>query len=142
MNSYKNVFELIDISSSQDEEEFLERSSTPLSRKYIPSYMIVLEMSHSSAEATADEEECFDISTDSLESSCKRMRLNSSLDTLETLFASKPVERPRGTTRTRRVSSHQDRTTFNDALASSAWKRCFPQRSGLVTAQSRSGMLL
>ena len=39
---------------------------------------------HSPAEATADEEECFDISTDSLESSCKWMRLNSSLDTLET----------------------------------------------------------
>ena len=40
-------------------------------------------MSHSSAEATADEEECFDISADSLESSCKRLRLNSSLESIE-----------------------------------------------------------
>ena len=62
----------------------MERAYTPLPQKYNPNYRIVLEMSHSSAEATSDEEECFDISTDSLESSCKRMRLNSSLDSLET----------------------------------------------------------
>ena len=67
MNNYENVFELIDISSTEDEEEILERTFTPLPRKYIPNYMIVLYMSHSSAKATADEEDCFDSSTDSLE---------------------------------------------------------------------------
>ena len=55
MNSYKNVYELIEISSSEDEEEFLERASTPLSRKYVSNYRIVLEMSHSSTEVRADE---------------------------------------------------------------------------------------
>ena len=45
--------------------------------------MVVLEISHSSAEAVADEEEYFDLSADSLESDCKIMRLNSRLDSLE-----------------------------------------------------------
>ena len=84
MNSYKNIFEQTDISSRKDEEGILERASWPLPREYVAKYRIVSEMSHSSAEATADEKECFDISTDSLESSCKRMKLNSSLDFLET----------------------------------------------------------
>ena len=44
----------------------------------------MLEVSPSSAEATADEEERSDISTDSLESSCKGMKNNSSLESLET----------------------------------------------------------
>ena len=44
---------------------------------------MILEISQSSAEAVADEEEYFAISPDSLESDCKRMRLNSSLDSLE-----------------------------------------------------------
>ena len=46
MNSYENVFELTDITSSEDEEDFLERASTSLSRKYIPNYRIVLEIFH------------------------------------------------------------------------------------------------
>ena len=83
MNSYKNVFELIDISSSEDEEGSLERASTPLPRMVIPNYRIVLETSQSSIEATADEEEYYDTSTDSLESGCKKMKLNHSLETLE-----------------------------------------------------------
>ena len=45
---------------------------------------MVLEISHSSAGAVADEEEYFDISTDSLEKNCKRMRLNSSFESLRT----------------------------------------------------------
>ena len=83
MNSLKNVYELQDISSSEDEEGTLERPSTPLPREIIPSYRVILQVSHSSAEATADEEECFDISTDSLESSCKKLSLNSSLESVE-----------------------------------------------------------
>ena len=55
-----------------------------LSRELIPNYRVVLEVSHSSTEATADEEDCFDISTDSLESNCKKMRLSSSLESFET----------------------------------------------------------
>ena len=83
MNSLKNVYELIDISSGEDEEGTLERASTPLPREIIPCYRVILQVSHSSAEATADEEECFDISTDSLESSCKRLRHNTSLESIE-----------------------------------------------------------
>ena len=83
MNNYKNVFELIDISSSEDEEELLERASTRLPREFIPNYRVVLEVSRSSAEAVADGEEYFDISSDSLERNCKKMRLISSLESLE-----------------------------------------------------------
>ena len=54
MNSYKNLFELIDISSSEDEEGTLERASTPLPRMVIPNYRIIPETSQSSIEATAD----------------------------------------------------------------------------------------
>ena len=79
MNSLKNVYELIDISSSEDERGFVERSSTPLSREAIPNYRVILETSLSSAEAVADDEEYFDVSADSLEASYKRIKLNSSL---------------------------------------------------------------
>ena len=69
MNSLKNVYELIDISSSEDERDFVERSSTPHPREAIPNYMVILENSLSSAEAEADEEECFDVSAAPLEES-------------------------------------------------------------------------
>ena len=45
-------------------------------------YRVVLEISHSSAGAVADEEEYFDLSVESLENNCKRMRLNSSFESL------------------------------------------------------------
>ena len=78
MNNYKNVFELIDISSSESDEESIgERASTPLPRSVQPNFRVVIDVSNSSAEAVADEEECFDISADSLEADCKRMRLSS-----------------------------------------------------------------
>ena len=83
MNSVKNVFELIDISSSEDEREFVERSSTPLPREAIPNYRVILENSLSSAEAVADKEEYFDVSADSLEASYKRIKLNSSLASID-----------------------------------------------------------
>ena len=84
MNNFGSVFELIDISSSGDEEGLLERASTPLFREFIQEfYRVVLEVSHSSAVTVADGEEYFDISADSLDSDCKNMRLNSSLESLE-----------------------------------------------------------
>ena len=83
MNSLKNVYELIDISSSEDESDFVERSSTPLLREAIPNYRVILENSLSSAEAVADEEEFFDVSADSLEASYKRIKLNSSLSSID-----------------------------------------------------------
>ena len=83
MNSLKNVYELIDISSSEDERDFVERSSTPLPREAIPNYRVVLENSLSSAEAEADEEEYFNVSPDSLEASYKRIKLNSSLSSID-----------------------------------------------------------
>ena len=83
MNSLKNVFELIDISSSEDESNFGERSSTPLSREAMPNYRVILENSLSPAEAVADEEEYFDVSADSVEASYKRIKLNSSLSSID-----------------------------------------------------------
>ena len=83
MNSLKNVYELIDISSSEDESELVERSSTPLPRETLPNYRVILKNSLSSAEAVADEEEYFDVSADSLEASYKRIRLNSSLSSID-----------------------------------------------------------
>ena len=83
MNSLKNVYELIDISSSEDESDFGERSSTPLPREAIPKYRVILERALSPAEAVADEEEYFDVSADSLEASYKRIKLNSSLSSID-----------------------------------------------------------
>ena len=83
MNSLKNVYELIDISSSDDESDFVERSSTPLPREAIPNYRVILKNSLSSAEAVADEEEYFDVSADSLEASYKRIKLSSSLSSID-----------------------------------------------------------
>ena len=83
MNSLKNVYELIDISSSEDERESVERSSTTLPREAIPNYRVILKNSLSSAEAVPDEEEYFDVSADSLEASYKRIKLNSSLSSID-----------------------------------------------------------
>ena len=80
MNSYKSTYELVDISS--DEEENLERASTPLPRCEIPNYRVILEVPRSPAEATVDEEEYFDLSLDSLESDCKRLKLNISYESI------------------------------------------------------------
>ena len=74
MNTYKATYELVDISS--DEEETFERASTPHPRCEIPNYRVVLEVPHSQAEATVDDEEYFDLSLESLESDCKRLKLN------------------------------------------------------------------
>ena len=59
-----------------------ETTSTTVPRTYQENYMIVLELFHSSTEALADEEEYFDISADSLESNCKRMKLDSCFESL------------------------------------------------------------
>ena len=82
MNSYKNVLELIVTSSNEDQEGILERASTSLPREQIPNYRVILEIFHSSAETVA-EEDYFDISANSLESDCKRMKQNSSPDSRE-----------------------------------------------------------
>ena len=83
MEVLKKVYELIDISSaSEDEEMASERSSTPLPKPQHMNYRVVLEISHSAAGAVADEEEYFDLSAESFENNCKRMRLNSSFESL------------------------------------------------------------
>ena len=81
MNSLKNVYELIDMRG------WGRNSGT---RLYAPSSWNYLQLQGNTTSvpfigrsAAADEEECFDISTDSLESSCKRLRLNSSLESIE-----------------------------------------------------------
>ena len=86
MNYLKNVYELVDISSSEDESDFVERSSTPLPREALPTYRVILEKSLSSAEAVADEEEYFDVSADSHEASYKRIKLNSSPSSIDSNF--------------------------------------------------------
>ena len=86
MNYLKNVYELVDISSSEDESDFVERSSTPLPREALPNYRVILEKSLSSAEAVADEEEYFDVSADSHEASYKRIKLNSSPSSIDSNF--------------------------------------------------------
>ena len=80
MNAYKATYELVDISS--DEEETFERRSTPLPRCEIPNYRVVLEVLHSPAEATVDDKEYFDLSLESLESNCKRLRLDLSYESV------------------------------------------------------------
>ena len=54
MNIYKNVLELIVISSNEDQEGILERASTSLAREQIPNYRVILEIFHSSAETVAE----------------------------------------------------------------------------------------
>ena len=84
MTHLLEIYELIDISSaSEDETEALERSSTPLPSGSLPNIGVILNVSNSSARAVADEEEYFDVSADSLEADCKRMRLSSSFESLE-----------------------------------------------------------
>ena len=83
MNSPKKVYELIDISSESEEETVIERASTPFPRNSQTNFRIILEIANSSAEAIADEEEYFDISADFLQMNCKRVRLNSTLESLE-----------------------------------------------------------
>ena len=84
MEALKKVYELIDISSaSEDEEMASQRTSTLLPKPQHTNYRVVLEISHSSAGAVADNEEYFDISAESLKNNCKRMRLNSSLESLD-----------------------------------------------------------
>ena len=85
MNSLKKVNELIDISSESEEESVMEKVSTPLPKNSQTNFRIILEIANSSAVAIADEEEYFDISADSLEMNCKRMRLNSTLESLESI---------------------------------------------------------
>ena len=82
MSIYKGTYELVDISSS-DEERILERASTPLPRCEIPNYRVVLEVPHSPTEATVGDEEYFDLSLESLESDCRRMKLNLSYESIE-----------------------------------------------------------
>ena len=83
MNSLKKVYEFIDISSESEEESIIERASTPLPRSFQPNFRVQLDVSNSSAEAVADQEVYFDISADSLETNCKRKRLDSTFESLE-----------------------------------------------------------
>ena len=87
MNNLMKVYELIDLSSENEEKSVRERASTPnrasVARDIQPNFRVVLEMINSSVEAVADEEEYFDIPADSLEAICKRMRLYSTCESLE-----------------------------------------------------------
>ena len=80
-----DIYELIDISSSSEEEGEITRSSTPLPKDNGKYPRIVVEILNSSAEATADEEEFLDLSLNSLETECKRMKLSESYTSFETV---------------------------------------------------------
>ena len=83
MEALKKIYEPIAISSAiEDEKMASERSSTPLPKPQHMNYRVVLEISHLSAGAVANEEESFDLSAESLENNCKRMRLNSRFESL------------------------------------------------------------
>ena len=82
MNIYKGTFELVDISLS-DEEATLERRYKPLPRYEVPNFRVVLEIPQSPAEDTVGEEEYFDLTLESLESDCKRMKLSLSFESIE-----------------------------------------------------------
>ena len=84
MNNLLDIYELIDISSSSEEGE-ITRASTPLLRAKKEYPRIIVEILNSSAEATADEEEFLDLSLDSLESECKRMKLSEPYTSFETV---------------------------------------------------------
>ena len=80
-----DIYELIDISSSSEEEGEITRSSTPLPKNNDKYPKILVEILNSSAEATADEEEFLDLSLNSLETECKRMKLSESYTSFETV---------------------------------------------------------
>ena len=85
MNNLLDIYETIDISSSSEEEGEITRSSTPLPRENQKYPRIVIEILNSSAEATADEEEFLDLSLNSLETECKRMKLSESYTSFKTV---------------------------------------------------------
>ena len=85
MNNLLDVYELIDISSSSEEEGEITRASTPLPRDSKEYPRIVVETLNSSAEATADEKEFLDLSLNSLETECKRMKHSESYTSFETV---------------------------------------------------------
>ena len=66
MSNIIDVFELVDISSEEEgKKRHHDRKGKdfyPVPRNYQENYRIVLEVSHSSTGALADEEEYFDIS--------------------------------------------------------------------------------
>ena len=85
MSNLLDIYELIDISSSSEEEGEIERASTPLPRDSQVNPRIIIEIPHSSAEATADDEEYLDLSLDSLETDCKRMKLSDPYTSFESV---------------------------------------------------------
>ena len=85
MSNLMDIYELVDISSSSEEEGEITRSSTPLPKNNEKYPKIIVEILNSSAEATADEEEFLDLSLNSLETECKRMKLSESYTSFETV---------------------------------------------------------
>ena len=73
MNNLLDLYELIDISSSNVDEGEIKRASTPLPRNSEINVRILFEVSNPSVEANADEEENFELSLESLESECKKL---------------------------------------------------------------------
>ena len=95
MRNIRDVYELVDISCEEEGAIKImterEKTSTPVPKIYQENYRIVLEISHSSTEALANEEENFNNSADSLDSNCKRMELDSSLESLSPKIAITPL---------------------------------------------------
>ena len=85
MSNLMDIYELIDISLSSEEEGEITRSSTPLPKDNGKYPRIIVEILNSSAEATADEEEFLDLSKNSLETECKKMKLSESYTKFETV---------------------------------------------------------
>ena len=85
MNNLLYIYELIDISSSSKEEGEIKKASSLPPRNNQINPRIVLEIPLSSAEATADEEEYLDLTLDSIETYCTKMKFSESYTSFETV---------------------------------------------------------
>ena len=83
MGIYKGTYDLVDIIERRRGNPRKSLHPSPLPRCEIPNYRVVLEVPHYATEATVGDEEYFALSLVSLESDCKRMRLNLSYESIE-----------------------------------------------------------
>ena len=85
MKNLLDIYELIDISLSSEEEGEIKRASTPLRKNDQVNPKVIFEISHSSVEATADKEKRFEVSSESPESECNKQKLSEFYISFETV---------------------------------------------------------
>ena len=85
MSNLLDINELIDISSSSEEAGEVKRASTPQPRDSQVNPGTIFEIPHSSAEATAAEEAYIDLTLDSLETNCKKVKFSESFTSFDSV---------------------------------------------------------